>query len=90
MNKRANKHIVTHGDWFNERKLQPVLQVVIVGSKYLILRLGVLTEKRAQSKILNDVLFDRLTKDFKPGSPQIALKDFSKEVKEEPGYIGVL
>ena len=41
-------------------------------------------------KVATYVLFRELTEDCSPGdSPQIALKSYSKEVREEPGYIGV-
>ena len=40
-------------------------------------------------KVENYVLFGRHTEDLSPGAAsQIALRDLSKEVKEEPVYIG--
>ena len=39
----------------------------------------------------NHVLFDRLSKGFRPGRQpfRIALRDYSKEERENPGYIGI-
>ena len=43
-------------------------------------------------KVENYVLFDRLSEDSKPGkqtASQMALKHGFKQVREEPGYLGV-
>ena len=43
-------------------------------------------------KVENYVLFIRLSEDFKPRkqNSQITLRRCSEDVREEPGYIGVL
>ena len=42
-------------------------------------------------KVENHVLYDRLSKGFKPGRQtlRIALRDYSKEERQNPGYIGI-
>ena len=48
------------------------------------------TEKNAQPKIVHYVLFRNLTEDYSlGGSLSDALEERSKEVREEPRYIGV-
>ena len=41
-------------------------------------------------QVENYVLLNGLTEDLSPGYSLSALRDCSKEVREEPGYIGVL
>ena len=46
--------------------------------------------KTYNPKVATYVLFRELTEDCSPGdSPQIALRNYSEEVREEPGYRGV-
>ena len=63
-------------------------------SALLIINREVSTEKKMLQnlKVENYALFIRLFEDFKPRkqNSQITLRSCSEEVREEPGYIGVL